>query len=339
VASRAIELDMDHVRLTFVGGEPLLHPERIKSIAARVAAALDDHGIEVSLGLITNGYFLTLETVHELLPYGLAVAQVTLDGDETTHRVSRVSKKDEDTFQRIFDNVIAASKVIQVTINGNYQEHTIHGFAPLVDKLAAHALPAGSSINFSPALEILSAPEGSVAGSCNWSSAPYEYQVALHDRIVGNGYFTSTLYSVGPCGFHDYHLFAIDPRGNIFKCPGFLGHPEWRIGHVRSGLTARYEQMLALDLDSTCRGCAHRPNCGGGCVADEMLRTGAPAANCEQPFFEAVKPHVLPRRYLLAVNDRERALSKFPAPPAPLPSGNDRPQRGRGERSNALRTL
>jgi uncharacterized protein len=338
LADRALAIDADSAHITFVGGEPLLHPDRIKAMAARIRARLNAHGVDLTLGLITNGYYLDDEMARELVPLGLTIAQVTLDGDESTHHLSRVSKKGEDTFQRIFDNIIAASRHIRISINGNYQEHTIAGFGALVDRLAQADLPRSNPISFSPALQILDAPSGCAAGARNWSGAPYAYQVALHDRILGHGYATARLNAIGPCGFHDRNMYAIDPLGNVFKCPGFLGHPEWRIGHVSSGLGERYQEMLSWDSRATCGGCAHQPNCGGGCVAGEVLRTGAMNVSCEIGYLDAITPHALVRDYLLATNDdRARALSLFPTPMVELPRPGQ--QTASGVRSKALRVL
>jgi uncharacterized protein len=338
LADRALAAGVDSVHITFVGGEPLLHPDRIKTMAARIRSRLDIHGVALTLGLITNGYYLHDEMVRELVSHGLTTAQVTLDGDESTHHLSRVSKKGEDTFQRIFDHVIAASRHIQVSINGNYQEHTIAGFGALVDRLAGADFPRSNPVSFSPALEILSAPSGCAAGASRWSSAPYAYQVALHDQIVAHGYQTARLNAIGPCGFHDRNMYAIDPAGNVFKCPGFLGHAEWRIGHVSSGLTARYEEMLRWNSSATCGGCVHQPNCGGGCVAGHALRSGTIDPSCEIEYLDAVTPHAVIREYLLATSDdRASALAELPAPVAALPRPGK--QTAPGVRSKALRVL
>lgn len=340
LASRAVAMDADRAHITFVGGEPLLHPDRIKTMAARIRARLDPHGVDLGLGLISNGYFLTPEMVQELLPYGLEMAQITLDGDHTTHRLSRVSKQGEDTFQRIFDNLVAASRHILITVNGNYQDSTLHGFGPLVDRLAAAGLPEKNPIHFTPALQILSAPEGSAAGTCAWSDTPHGIRVALHDRILGKGFAPDRLNALGPCGFHDHNLFAIDPQGTIFKCPGFLGHVGWRIGDVASGLDPAYRDMLAWDTSDACGGCAHRPNCAGGCVADAFLRTGEMNINCEIDYLDAVTPHALTREYLLATStDREQAMTSFPRPPAALPEPRQPDTPPRGIRPDSLRVI
>lgn len=339
--ARAAEVLAEEIQVVFLGGEPLLHPGRIESIATLIAERAGSRGIEFGFALITNGYYLTEDMVQRLLPLGLCHAQVTIDGDHTTHSLSRISKRGEDTFARIFANTVAASRNIRITINGNYQDSTIAGFAPLLGKLAQAGLPAASTLRFTPALEIFDAPAGSGSGSCTWSGSSYWYGIALHDEILRHGYQTQKLDSMGPCGFHDRNLFAIDPRGNIYKCPGFLGHPEWAVGHVEQELSPRYQELVALDYSRSCGGCAQRPICSGGCVASEMVHSGElGGVSCERDYFDAVKPHALVRSYLLSsCGDREAALSEFPEPPVPLPRSSSAPTTGRGVRPAALRVL
>lgn len=362
LAARAIEIGAERVHITFVGGEPLLHPERIMTLVAQLRARLQAHGAgtasgtapELAIGLITNGLFLDDDMVSRLLPYGLVFAQVTLDGDEHTHDRSRISKRGEATFPRIFANVMAASRRIRIGLNGNYQDDTIAGFAPLIRKLATAGFGPEHGFSFSPALAVLGAPADSGSGQCTWSRSDHGYGVALHDELVGHGYQPARLHHIGPCSFHEHHMYVVDLDGTIFKCPGFLGHPEWAIGHVGDGLTGRYHELLALDTSSTCGDCAHRPSCGGGCIANALVRGSRPGApyepslvdlHCEFDYLEATAAHGMPREYLLATSASvEQALAAFPTPPVALPAPpsidqhpatpNGIPQRGR--RSAAL---
>lgn len=336
LVQHAVDNELDAVNLAFVGGEPLLHPQRIKRIAERVKAGIGER--ELTFSLITNGYFLTRAMVMELIPYGLRKAQVTLDGDATTHARTRVCKTGEDTFSRIMDNVVAASRLIRISINGNYQSDTVHGFGPLIRQLA-EVMPRGTEVSFSPALETIAAPEGSGSGSCSWSGSDTRYQVAMYDEAVRNGLYSPPLNVIGPCEFHDVHAFAIDPRGVIYKCPGFLGFEDWAIGRVTSGLTGRYEEMLALTPKAhTCGGCSHRPNCGGGCVAAEWLRTGDTSrVNCEHDYFERVKQHAVTRGYHLELEqDPAVAVDAFPTAPLKLPEKESQPELARGMRLRVL---
>jgi uncharacterized protein len=361
LAARAVEVGAQRLHVTFVGGEPLLHPDRIVALASRLRASLDQHGvgphIGLTIGLITNGLFLDENMVRRLEPHGLTVAQVTLDGDEHTHSRSRISKRGEATFARIFANVIAASRRIRIALNGNYQPDTIAGFAPLIRNLAAADFGREHSISFTPALAFLSAPADGGSGQCTWSRSSHGYRVALQDELLRHGYHPLDLHVIGPCSFHQHHMYVVDVDGTLLKCPGFLGHAEWAIGHVARGLTERYGELLAVDTGSTCGGCAHRPNCAGGCIANALLHGGEPGLpydssladhHCEIDYLQTAAAHGLTRAYLLSTAASVAgAMAAFPAPPVSLPthgadgapvSSPDGPPK-RGRRSVALHVI
>ncbi len=330
------------LQLVFVGGEPLLHPKRLESIALQIRRVLDGTGISLAFTLLTNGVFLDEAMVDRLLPLGLTKAQITLDGDESTHRLTRVSKNGKDSFARVFDNAIAASRKIDVAINGNYQANTIAGFVPLLDQLKDAGLACGSSVKFGPALLGLSAPQASSGLASTWSDSETEFQIPLYDETLRRGFHVSPPNAVGPCEFHERHAFAIGTDGTIFKCPGFLGEPSWGIGHVTTGLTSRYEAMLAATPQSHCNGCSHRPNCGGGCIAEAMMKSGEMrGVSCEKPYFERNTRDAVSRDYQLAIaSSPTAAAEKFPPPRQALPNTYPAPSSGtRGQRSTELRIL
>jgi uncharacterized protein len=319
IAGRATEVGVEKISLIFVGGEPLLHPGRIERVLAGVREACD---LPLAFSLITNGYFLDEAMLDRLIPLGLRAAQITLDGDETTHHLTRVSKKGENTFQRIFDQVVAASRRIRVSINGNYQPDTVHGFAPLITRLSEAGLAEGSRVKFGPALDALSSESGAGSGSCTFSNSDTRFQLALHDRAEAAGYGAGEVHALGPCSFHDRHSYSIDVDGTLLACPGFLGRRDWGIGHVTGGLTARYQQLLNINAQRECTGCEHRPNCGGGCVAAQWLELGRPeGVNCEKEFFDSVIEPGVVREYAKATGADPPALIPLPETPGIRPAG------------------
>ncbi len=92
---------------------------------------------------------------------------------------------------------------------------------------------------------------------------------------------------------------------------------------------APYERLLRATPQGSCDGCSHRPNCGGGCVAAEWLKTGKPeGVNCDKPYFERVKEEAVVRSFLIATSDSvPQAVAAFPPPrqPAQVPVSNRRP--------------
>lgn len=318
LAEYALDNGVGGVFISFVGGEPLLHPDRIARIANRIRERILPAGLKFSFMIITNGYFLTEEVIDQLVPLGLVEAEVTIDGDESTHHMTRVSKKGEDTFARIFENAIAASRRIAIYVNGNYTSETLHGFMPLIGKLEEAGLPAGSQVRFTPAIEGLSSLPWTGAGKlCSWDTLDVATHVAMQDEVLRHGFAAKPMNAYGPCAFHDHHNFAFDPQGVIYKCPGFLGHPEWGIGQVASGLNHEFhERLLRSTPQSSCTGCSHRPNCGGGCLADKWLKTGTPeGVDCNRQYFEQIKEEAVVRNFLLATSETvAEAVAAFPPP-------------------------
>lgn len=319
LADRALEIGAKHIDLAFIGGEPLLHPHRITQIVQDIRARTAAAGVRVSFNLITNGVFLTRKLVEEWVPLGLTMAKVTMDGDETTHSTTRRSKKKaEDSYATIFKNVVEASQLIRIYLNGNYTPDTIPGFVPLIQKLAAAGFKKGSQVHFSPALQAMGAPPEGGLGGCNFTSSHPEYLIPLADAVRRAGYAPIDDTFIGPCALHRRHSYSIDPEGHLYKCPGFIGKPEWAVGHVENGLTPRYERLANINPQRHCGSCAHRPECAGGCLAAEWMDAGRmEGVNCEIGFYENHGDDFIKRKFLLATSDSvEEALSQLPDPPA-----------------------
>ena len=298
IAHRAAAIGASSIRLQLTGGEPLLHPERVEQIVAGVRALAP--ACEVTFGLITNGVLLDRRLVQSWVGLGLTGIQVTLDGDQRTHSLTRRGPGGADTFARSFAGAVGVSDLVQVSVRGNYRPDTAHGFPPLVEQLRRAGLPAGSRVQFLPALAGMGAPPES-AQACTWEGSSPEIRIALADVVLRAGFDPGPLGSLGPCGLHQHHSLAIDPRGHIYKCAGFLGHPEWAVGDVATGLSPRYDEMCAIDPLAACGDCAHRPACGGGCLASAWLATGRPAGvSCEAGYFDRHGDDICTRDYAVA---------------------------------------
>jgi uncharacterized protein len=339
LVARAREVGATTLDLAFVGGEPLLQPRRIETIVEQVRRELGPSAVRFSL--ITNGLFLTRELVERWRPLGLVGAQVTLDGDESTHGITRPTKKGENAFATIFANVVACHELIKIEINGNFQPNTVHGFPALLDQLVAAGV-RGVSTRLTPALEALGAPSGSGSGGCTISASRPDLMLALRDEAVLRGFRPADMMRLGPCGLHREQHYAVDVEGHVYKCPGFLGKPEFAVGDVYAGVDERYGLVLeAVRRGSpSCTTCVNRPDCAGGCVATEWLKKGAPVGvNCEHEYFAANREAYLRREYAGASDepfDVEPALRL-----ASIVGVDQRPlhERHDGRRSPALRVV
>jgi uncharacterized protein len=307
----------EHLSFNILGGEPLLHPELVAHLAASAQAAARAAGATFAFRLITNGYFLTPAVVDRLAPLGLKALQVTLDGDETTHGMTRPAKKGANEFRRIWENLVAVAGRVEITLAGNYTDKTVDGFPRLLERLRQEGLTAEdiTKIAWKPALMGADSPKGGACGT-SWAEAGGNHLLRLTDAVKASGFVPSPILDIGPCGIHQENTFAADPHGRLFECPGFVGHPEWAIGGVRDGIDLVRRARVRPDAPlSSCGGCSWRTRCAGGCLAIEWVARGkAEGVNCEAAYFEAVAPGALPRQWIeetLEGEERAAALARL----------------------------
>ena len=66
--------------VTWYGGEPLLYPDIVESLAARIRSLADRSGCELTMYMVTNGYLFTPDLVELIDRIGVVKVQITLDG-------------------------------------------------------------------------------------------------------------------------------------------------------------------------------------------------------------------------------------------------------------------
>ena len=318
LAGRVAEVRPEKVELVFIGGEPLLHPHLIERIAAELGPACRAAGARFGFQIITNGTLLTPALVERLLPLGLDLVQVTIDGDECSHGITRIDRKGRNSFQATWSAVLACAPLVPVALQGNYTEENLHGFLPLLERARRDGLDPARvpRIKFKPALASIGTPDDAGIDACTWSDARPEVQLALGDAVRAFGYRPHDHLELGPCAIHQINHFSIGAEGLVYKCPGFVGKPEWATGNVRDGVSQRHRQLNRLANTRECGGCGYRPACAGGCMAIQWVAAGAPeGVNCEKSYFDTVGVDVLKRNYFLDTlppDEAEAAIAGLP---------------------------
>lgn len=302
LAGRVEALRPRALEVTFIGGEPLLHPHLILRMARGLREACAAAGTRFGFQLITNGVLMTPEVVRSLVEVGLDGVQVTIDGDECTHGITRPDKRGRNTFAETWANVLACIDLVKISLQGNYTDENLHGFVPLLARMVKDGVRPDRvpRIKFKPALAGLGTPLDAGVDSCTWSNAKPEVQLALGDAVRAFGYTPHDHLDLGPCAVHQQNHWSIGPEGLIWKCPGFVGRPEWSTGSVQTGLTDKHRRLTVLASTRECGGCTWRPACAGGCLATQWIAAGVPeGTNCERTYFDSVGVEILKRNYFL----------------------------------------
>lgn len=134
---------IDELNFSWFGGEPLLAKSVIYEISEYAQKVCNEVGVSYSGSVTTNGYNLDLKTLEKLVSLNQARFQISLDGDESQHNLTRVKQNGSGTFDRIWANLIAAknSKLdFKILLRIHVTDENIDSIERLNKKLEAELL-------------------------------------------------------------------------------------------------------------------------------------------------------------------------------------------------------
>ncbi|MBL7685242.1 MAG: radical SAM protein [Deltaproteobacteria bacterium] len=288
----------ERLHISFFGGEPLLHPTPIHRISQEMFKRCQSLGIQMEMGMITNGVLLTPELVDSLIPYGFKWVKITFDGDKEAHDHKRVFHGGKGTFDIIYDNLSKIHGKLKIAIGGNFDEENYASMYSLVERLKQS--PFGEDIfiaRFKPIMpmntDVARQREGgkisSMCEGCSYSSHQIDQIIQLEKKVDAVGFHGSDRPDLGPCEFHLRHSVTVGPDGNLYKCPAFVGLKNLQAGHVTSiDLNEEGERQVRMKKwAKKCEGCNFLPNCSGGCRMSTFNRTGnLDSITCDGAFLE-----------------------------------------------------
>lgn len=96
------EAGLQHLRLSWFGGEPLLAYDIVTDISSHARRLADTHGVRLNVNFTTNGSLLTEARLLELWDYGTRDYQISLDGDADAHDRTRQRKGGGASFDAVY---------------------------------------------------------------------------------------------------------------------------------------------------------------------------------------------------------------------------------------------
>jgi len=270
----------ERLSVSFYGGEPLLSTDMIISISRDLGALAAARKIDYRFNLISNGSLFNRRTAGQLKPLGLQHIKVTLDGPAEIHNRSRPFRSGAPSFDVIVANIEETCDLVTVNIGGNYTRGNYRSFVELLDFLAARGLGHSKigTVKFDP---VADAPMGELRpagfdGGCRSVDEPWlqEADPFLREEILKRGYRTPSFQPI-TCMVETRDAYVVNFDGSLYKCPAFVGRPDYAVGTLRSGL-ADYDDVYRLDnwKNPVCLACEYLPLCYGGCRYMTLVRTG-----------------------------------------------------------------
>lgn len=259
---------IDELKVILYGGEPTMmhntHLLFLKTLNSLIEQ--NDKNIKLNTMVITNGFKINKEKVRELVDIGVQTIQITLDGPPHIHDKRRYGVNREKTFNQILENLVYVSGYFKnAVIRVNVDDENASCIKELIDILHSNKLEQKCMLHFN------------LVDPSDFSEESGYNEETVHAFKKIYDYAFSKGFNVAPwrryCSIPSKFYFAIDPDGNIYKCPNYLGTNGKEIGNVYSGIP--YDCRVGKIKDD-CYACKFVGVCNGGCeVMRETSKIGA----------------------------------------------------------------
>jgi uncharacterized protein len=276
--------NIEKVGVTWYGGEPLLCLDMIESLSEQIKNLCLAHNVEIlPASIVTNGYLLTVKAAEMLATCGVEDAQITLDGDQSTHDRRRPLRGGKGTFNTILDNLTQVKDILKIKVRINVDNENASSAVGALDALAERGL-FGIPVYFGHVKPYSEACAG-VSSSCLTDREFSKLDLDLTRQAIVRG-FNSFQYPRleigGVCGADQAYTFVVAPDGMLFKCwaQASMG-AEQSIGSLIDGdIDAEIKELQQLNNElfknwnplenPDCRECKVLPICMGGCPYIQM---------------------------------------------------------------------
>ncbi len=287
------------VELHLYGGEPLVNPSALWAILYGARESSKRLGIRFGAYVTTNGYLLTPDTARRLANEGVQTALVSLDGPPEMHDSRRPLANDRGTFHRILNNIRLAPAELNICIRVNLDKQNSETIPELFSILARENLQNRVLID----LEVISPilfPSPHVQRFLLEGDDDLRSIEHLWEKCAEYGFrIFGAMPIEGACEHKSVNTYTVDPEGQLYECPGFVGLPAFRIGNVKNCVdmpSPRSGQVNRPWLE--CGDCPYLPICQGGCrMCNYVTKGELQSPFCKRNFFHRTYPSFLKAKY------------------------------------------
>lgn len=270
---------LQFLNLSFFGGEPLMHFNKVaEPIIRHAAKECESHGIGLHVHFTTNAFLLSDSVLEKLSPFNVSF-QITLDGARELHNKVRHTAAGKGSYDTILNNIRRAALAgKQVLARVNYTSDNIDSVHSIVDDMRAW----GEEKAFI-AVDMQRVWQDSEHGTNETAVQDTLAEIICKFRSAGltcrSPYMHSAVAS--PCYGDRRSNLLINYNGDLFFCTardfnhknsyGRLqpdGAPLWHDSSIQE------KRMKAKFSNSFCHTCRIAPICGGGCRQKAMELPG-----------------------------------------------------------------
>jgi uncharacterized protein len=298
----AVRHGFSAVKIKYAGGEPTLNFPLIQTLHQQVSQLSSRHRIEAHEIILSNGVGLTNRMMDALCEANIAL-MISLDGIGAAHDVHRHFPNGHGSFEVVvnsIDRALARGLVPQLMIT--VSKRNAGSLAEVVQFALERNLPF--RLNFYRETDGIScaadleADQASLVGGVRVAFSAIE--TCLPQRRLIGGLVDRSLFAYPhehSCAV-DHSYLVIDQHGRIARCQMTIGQPVTDVWADDPLQAVRAPQdgfrNLSVDERESCRECAWRYWCAGGCPLLTFRATGR--SDCKSPYcdvYRALYPDVL----------------------------------------------
>jgi uncharacterized protein len=242
-------------------------------LSDRLIDVCDEGGTAYRATIVTNGWYLTAETARQLSARRVETAQVTIDGPEHVHNVSRPHVSGRGTYQRVLDNIEAAAAEISIAVRVNATPDNVAHLDELLADLHGRGLHDLVSLKINRVIDAPNenAPVATFDTPVFTTSEFAAVELALMDLAARYGFANPILPAPKrvACAVIAPTSVVLGPTGELWKCWDEVGHADAVFGSIfdysaPADSLVRWHSYSPFD-DEQCRSCIALPVCMGGC--------------------------------------------------------------------------
>lgn len=263
------------VSISWFGGEPLLALNVIVALSHRIIALCEQYQCQFHGNITTNGFSLNPKAIEQLQTCRISFLKISLDGPPAVHDQRRILRNGRGTFQRILENIIAASNFFKVNIRVNVdksnQEHLLELLETLSQAKLNHRVAVYLAI-----VEENEAVEGvfkTFLSRKAFAEAEHNFHVEAVKRNLSSSNLPSPRTHFCSADLTSGYMFG--PNGERYACWGDFGNPAKQIGNILTGKSfnnAYHQSYTHFDPTThpKCSSCTVLPLCLGGCSRERL---------------------------------------------------------------------
>lgn len=263
------------LRVTWFGGEPLMHLPSICELSEFFIELCRSHGVRYISDITTNGVGLTAKTIHTLVhDCDVRRYMITIDGPKEIHDRRRIFPGGQGSFDIIWKNIIALSREdVGITIRVTIDKENVDGIRDLIDLVAENMDRNRVSMVFVRTHDFSFTPDD-VRSTVftNRQFAPVETDLILYAASKGIGEVPLPHHApLGGCLREADIVIGTD--GEVYRCLDTIGEKKWITGCISDMVKPQwYSEWLAWNpADGKCGSCRLLPLCSGGCPHNALF--------------------------------------------------------------------